>query len=1042
MVVVEHDPEIITRRRSRHRHGPGRRRGGRRASLRQGRVAAISPSPRSLTGRYLRRHAAASRCRPSAARPRRRRSTSRSATRAPTTCAASTSRIPLARMVCVTGVSGSGKSTLVEEVLHRGLLRRRGLPTAAARRLRRASTAPRRSPRSSSSTRRRSGRTPRANAATYTKMFDGVRRLLRGAPMHARLRGFSGRRRSRSTSRAAAARPAAATASSRSRCSSSPTCSWSCAGVQRPALQPDVLEVALSRPEHRRRPRADRRRGARRSSPTARDRAGRCSRSLDVGLGYLRLGQPLSTLSGGEAQRIKLAAHLGRDAQGAHALRLRRADDRPALRRHRALLAAFAELVERGHSLLIVEHNVEVIKCADHVIDLGPEGGDGGGRSSPRARPRRSRPARRRTPAASSRRCWPTAPSPTGRRAPAPPIRRRRSRHRSASSARASTTCRNLEPRAAARSHDRRHGPVRLGQVDARVRRHLRRGPAPLPREPVDVRAAVHARACRGPTSITCAGIPPTIAIEQRLSRGGRKSTVATVTEVCALSAPAVREGRASSTASAATSRFARCRAARSRAASRSASATARSRCSRPSCAAGRASIATCCARRAGCATRRCASTGRSCRSSRCPSSIATASTTSTSSWRALGGRRRRRAAHASRSPTRFASGRASSSRSPAAASTSSASGCSARRCGLGYEVLDPRLFSFNSRQGACPTCHGLGISAELDAELRRRRPRALAAGRARSPALGELGLGARSGSCCAQLKAARHRGRSAVQAPDRPAAPARARGRRQADHGRAAAAATHGFVRGGRGVGRAARPWSPRRCARTSRSDPAPNATGTRLNPRARAVRVLEHDLPRARRDDGRRVRGDHRRAGGSRPARRRSCATFIAELAPRLRFLATVGLGYLTLDRSADTLSGGEAQRIRLAAQLGSNLRGACYVLDEPTIGLHPRDNALLLESLRDAGRAPQHGDRGRARRGDDRRRRSRRRPRSRAPGVTAARSSRWARRPRSPPIRSSLTGRYLGRRPRARRGRRVPTDGPCLTIHGATRAQSAET
>jgi excinuclease ABC subunit A len=73
------------------------------------------------------------------------------------------------------------------------------------------------------------------------------------------------------------------------------------------------------------------------------------------------------------------------------------------------------------------------------------------------------------------------------------------------------------------------------------------------------------------------------------------------------------------------------------------------------------------------------------------------------------------------------------------------------------------------------------------------------------------------------------------------------------------------------------------------------------------------------------------------------------IAELRSRLGFLSEVGLGYLTLDRSAPSLSGGEAQRIRLAAQLGSNLRGVCYILDEPTIGLHPRDNRVLLNTLR---------------------------------------------------------------------------------------------
>src|SRR5205823_14904505 len=75
---------------------------------------------------------------------------------------------------------------------------------------------------------------------------------------------------------------------------------------------------------------------------------------------------------------------------------------------------------------------------------------------------------------------------------------------------------------------------------------------------------------------------------------------------------------------------------------------------------------------------------------------------------------------------------------------------------------------------------------------------------------------------------------------------------------------------------------------------------------------------------------------------------AGLIPEIQQRLRFMETVGLGYLSLGRSAKTLSGGESQRIRLAAQLGSNLRGVLYVLDEPTIGLHPRDNVALLDTL----------------------------------------------------------------------------------------------
>ena len=130
---------------------------------------------------------------------------------------------------------------------------------------------------------------------------------------------------------------------------------------------------------------------------------------------------------------------------------------------------------------------------------------------------------------------------------------------------------------------------------------------------------------------------------------------------------------------------------------------------------------------------------------------------------------------------------------------------------------------------------------------------------------------------------------------------------------------------------------------------EPAPcdACQGQRLNPTALTVRFRERSIAA--------LAGESVSASAEFFARlrlgtreREIARDLLAEVRARLKFLERVGLGYLQLDRAAPTLSGGEAQRIRLAAQLGSNLQGVCYVLDEPTIGLHPRDNQILLESL----------------------------------------------------------------------------------------------
>jgi excinuclease ABC subunit A len=135
----------------------------------------------------------------------------------------------------------------------------------------------------------------------------------------------------------------------------------------------------------------------------------------------------------------------------------------------------------------------------------------------------------------------------------------------------------------------------------------------------------------------------------------------------------------------------------------------------------------------------------------------------------------------------------------------------------------------------------------------------------------------------------------------------------------------------------------------------PCPACSGRRLNPRAQSVKldgkaiwqVTSFSVDEAN-EYFAKLNLSFSDNGNS--ERDRAVADkIVKEIQQRLTFLSEVGLPYLTLDRRADTLSGGEAQRIRLAAQLGSNLRGVCYILDEPTIGLHPRDNEMLLRTLR---------------------------------------------------------------------------------------------
>jgi excinuclease ABC subunit A len=283
--------------------------------------------------------------------------------------------VPLGGIVCVTGVSGSGKSTLVNEILLKSAMRAvnnsRVVPGRHTRinglqrieRIVQVDQSP-------------IGRTPRSNPATYTSIFDDVRKLFAQAK-ESRIRGYLPGRFSFNVKGG--------------RCEA---CTGQ--GVRRIEMHflPDVF-VACETCKGRRYNRETLEITYRHKTiadvldMTVEDgieffeahpkilRMLQCLRA--VGLEYVQLGQPSTTLSGGEAQRIKLASELG-NRSTAHTLYVL---DEPTTGLHFAdvakLLEVFQELANQGHSLVVIEHNLDVIKCADWIIDLGPEGGERGG---------------------------------------------------------------------------------------------------------------------------------------------------------------------------------------------------------------------------------------------------------------------------------------------------------------------------------------------------------------------------------------------------------------------------------------------------------------------------------------------------------------------------------------------------------------------------------------------------------------------------------------------------------------------------------------
>jgi excinuclease ABC subunit A len=370
ILVVEHDAEMISHADRVLDLGPGAGEHGGQIVF-EGDLANLLAAPHSLTGRYLSGQL-------QIPLPAERRRPGTRWLRIRGACQHNLKSIdvdiPLGLLVCVSGVSGSGKSTLVHDVLYNALISRRGVvaPRAGYERIEGdrhladvilVDQSP-------------LGRTPRSNPVTYIKAFDALREIFASTP-EARKRGY---------------RPG--------------HFSFNIPGGRCEACQGDgtvtvemqfLADVELVCEECRgRRFKASllevRYKGKNIHDVlqmTVREALAFFSnvpkvvnkiRVLDeVGLGYLRLGQSATTLSGGEAQRVRLAAHLAHQTSENTLFIF----DEPTTGLHfddiNKLLAAFRKLIEAGGSVLIIEHNLDVLKTADWIIDLGPEGGDDGG---------------------------------------------------------------------------------------------------------------------------------------------------------------------------------------------------------------------------------------------------------------------------------------------------------------------------------------------------------------------------------------------------------------------------------------------------------------------------------------------------------------------------------------------------------------------------------------------------------------------------------------------------------------------------------------
>jgi excinuclease ABC subunit A len=842
---------------------------------------------------------------------------------------------PLGKLVVVTGVSGSGKSTLVQDVLYPALCKAKGktteTPGAHARLLGDDWIADvalvDQSP---------IGKTTRSNPASYVGAWDAIRALFAKAPLAVE-RNYSAGMFSFNAGDG--------------RC---PTCGGNgfehvemqflsdvylrCPDCNGKRFRPEVLEVALTRGKQALSVAdaldltvsralacfADDRKVVSTLQPLA-----------DVGLEYLKLGQPVPTLSGGEAQRLKIAGFLAEAAKNSAApepigSKLARKGslllfDEPTTGLHfddvARLMRALRKLLAAGHSLVVIEHNLDVIRSADWIIDLGPEGGDAGGEIVIAGTPREVM-AHAGSHTGKALREYEQQLLPAHRTTTSSPLARGEGENGGEDEGRYARLAPKIEIRHA-REHNLKGIDVDIPRDTFTVitgvsgsgkstlafdilfnegqRRYL---------ESLNAYARSIVQPAGKPDVDAIYGIPPTVAIEQRTSRGGRKSTVATMTEVyhflrllymklgvqhCPKCKVPVQPQSFESIAAAIQRDY------RGRHIGLMAPLVVNRK--------GLYTDLAKWARNKGYTHLRVdgtfVPTAKWPRLDRfvehtieLPVGDLVVYASDEAKLRALlttaldHGHgvvnvlspldRLRAALTPGPSPAEAGEGRkpplpdhgeraggegSKANRSRAGLNVdldskifSTKRACPS--CGTSFPEPDPRQFSYNSKHGWCPACFGTGLKlAGFDAE--------------------------QSGE--ETIWNAWYEGEAA----------------------------------------------------------PCEACRGQRLNATALAVQWQGRSIAQLAAgsvSDAKQLFASLKLEGRDEAIAR----DVVAEVRSRLDFLEQVGLGYLALDRAAPTLSGGEAQRIRLAAQLGSNLQGVCYVLDEPTIGLHPRDNRILLDAL----------------------------------------------------------------------------------------------